>query len=741
MLHNMTIKRKLTVLLMMTSTITVLLACAVFYVMTAEHLKITYESDLSSLAQMTGNNCSAALAFHIPEDAEHALATLSVKQSITLAVVRDQSGSVFAVFDRNKPDGVGSKNLYNYSELKLDDHLMARYDIAVNGIKTGSITLFDDMSGINQARQVALLMLTVAVAVALCVSYVLASTLQGIISNPILSLSSTAERVTRENNFSLRAPKHANDEIGRSVDAFNSMLSQIEKRDLELSSSEKRFRILVEQAVDSFFLFDLDGTIVDVNQRGCESLGYTFETLLTMSLQDIDNGTIYDLSDKALLKNLKPHSPVSTVGMLRRIDGTTFPVEMRIGLMEISGSLFIMGLARDISERMEAEAEKAKLADQLLQSQKMEAIGLLAGGIAHDFNNMLMVISGWGEMLQAKLGNDDKLQYYVKQILVSSEKSADLVSRLLLFSRKHVTNLRKTDLNVLIREIDKFLCRVIGEDILLSLQLHDEPLPVLLDPGQIDQVLINLCTNARDAMPGGGTLSIRTTAVRLDCSDIVPFTPKKPGMYVLLSVSDAGKGMSREVIQRIFEPFYTTKELGKGTGLGLSIVHGIIKQHNGYVDVYSEPGNGTTFKIYLPLINAVEDKLPEKVVVPLKGTETILVAEDDDNVRLLMKQVLEEHGYRVIEALDGEDAIHKYLSNREEIGLLLLDVIMPKKNGKEVFDAIRTFDPQAKILFASGYTADLISAKGILEDEMDFISKPVKSNDLLTRIRDILDRG
>ncbi|MDD5107731.1 MAG: ATP-binding protein [Desulfuromonadaceae bacterium] len=737
----MTIKKKLTVLMMLTSTISVLFACAIFYVMTAEHLKITYESDLSSLAQMTGNNCSAALAFRIPEDAGHALASLTAKQSISLAVVRDQSGSVFAVFDRNKPDGIESLNLYNYSEMRLADHMAVRYDIVVNGIKAGSITLFDDMSGIRQARQVALLMLIVAISVALSVSYVLSSTLQRVISNPILSLSSTAERVTVENNFSLRAPKHANDEIGRSVDAFNSMLSQIEKRDLELSSSEKRFRTLVEQAVDSFFLFDLDGAIVDVNQRGCESLGYTFETLLTMSLQDIDDGTIYDFSDKTLLKNLKPHSPVSTVGMLRRIDGITFPVEMRIGLMEISGSLFIMGLARDISERVEAEAERSKLADQLLQSQKMEAIGLLAGGIAHDFNNMLMVISGWGEMLQAKLGDNDKLQYYVKQILVSSEKSTDLVRRLLLFSRKHVINLRKTDLNVLIREIEKFLCRVIGEDISLSLQLHGEPLPVLLDTSQIDQVLMNLCTNARDAMPNGGALSIKTTVVRLDSSDIVSDSSEKPGMYVLMSVSDVGKGMPKEVIQRIFEPFYTTKDIGKGTGLGLSIVHGIIKQHNGHIDVYSEPENGTTFKIYLPLINVVEDKLQVKVVIPLKGTETILVAEDNDNVRLLMQEVLEGHGYKVIEALDGEDAIHKYLGNREEIGLLLLDVIMPKKNGKEVYDVIRTFDPQAKILFASGYTADLISTKGILEEEMDFISKPVKPNDLLVKIRNILDRG
>lgn len=492
--------------------------------------------------------------------------------------------------------------------------------------------------------------------------------------------------------------------------------------------------------MDSFFLFDLQGRIIDVNQGGCESLGCAHEKLLALSLQDIDDGTLFNGVDADSWSNLKPHVPVTRSGVLRRIDGTIFPVEMRIGLLEIGGSPLVMGLARDISERQDAEAERAKLADQLLQSQKMEAIGLLAGGIAHDFNNMLMVISGWGELLQAKVSHDEQLQHYVKQILLSSQKSADLVRRLLVFSRKQVINLRKTDLNTLVKEIEKLLCRVIGEDILLSLQLHHEPLPVILDPGQIEQVLMNLCTNARDAMPNGGVLSISTSVVQLNRDDIGTDSPEKPGRYALISVSDAGTGMPKEVQDRIFEPFYTTKELGKGTGLGLSIVHGIVKQHNGMINVYSEPNNGTTFRIYLLLSDEVELKAQEQVVAPRKGTETILVAEDNQDVRRLIKNVLEEYGYQIIEAFDGEDAIDKYVSRREEIGLLIVDVIMPKKNGKEVFDRVREINPQARILFASGYTADLINTKGILEDEMDYVSKPVSPHDLLAKVRDILDR-
>jgi CheY-like chemotaxis protein len=371
----------------------------------------------------------------------------------------------------------------------------------------------------------------------------------------------------------------------------------------------------------------------------------------------------------------------------------------------------------------------------------MEAIGHLAGGIAHDFNNMLTAIIGYGSLLGMHIDKDSELKFYVDQILSSAEKSANLTRQLLAFSRKQTIAPKETDLNELIKGMKKLLLRIIGEDIELQAHLEEKDITVMVDPGQIEQVLMNLCTNARDAMPNGGLLSISTEAVRLDKDYTRTHDLEKPGRYALIAVTDTGIGIDEKNSQKIFEPFFTTKELGKGTGLGLSIVYGIIKQHNGNITVYSEPGRGTTFRIYLPLITAnTEEAERVETVMPKGGTETILVVEDNEEVRTLTKHVLEGFGYKVIEAEDGEDGINRFAAQRDEIQLVIIDVIMPKMSGKDAMDEIKKIQPDMKVLFTSGYTADIINKKGILEEGTNFISKPITPYELLARVRELLDK-
>ena len=386
--------------------------------------------------------------------------------------------------------------------------------------------------------------------------------------------------------------------------------------------------------------------------------------------------------------------------------------------------------------------ERLSLENQLIQAQKMEAVGLLAGGIAHDFNNILSAIVGYGYLLQTKMNSDDPLREHVDQILVSADRATEVTHSLLAFSRKQILNPKPININALMKRIEKLLFRLIGEDIELSTNLTDKDVISMADAGQIEQVLLNLATNARDAMPNGGHLTLDTQRVELDDTFIRSHGYGEPGMFTVISVSDTGSGMDKETMAKIFEPFFTTKEVEKGTGLGLAMVYGIIKQHNGYINVYSEPGSGTTFRLYLPAIESMEEVLVKTEIEPLpsNGNETILVAEDDAALRRLFSTILQAYGYKVILAQDGEEAIKKFADNRDKIQLIMLDMIMPKKSGKEVFDIIRKMRPDIKTLFSSGYTADRIDKDNMSKGGFDFIMKPVSPKELLKKIREVLDK-
>ena len=415
-----------------------------------------------------------------------------------------------------------------------------------------------------------------------------------------------------------------------------------------------------------------------------------------------------------------------------RKDGTSLHLDVSVARTIYSGQPVSLIYLRDITERKSLE-------DQLRQSQKMEAIGQLAGGIAHDFNNILTALIGYGSLLQMNMDEKDRLRVYVNQILASSQKAANLTQGLLAFSRKQTIALKPCSVNAIITNVESLLRRLLTEDIDLRLNLADKALTVMADSTQIEQVLLNLATNARDSMPSGGTLSIGISEVEPGGEPATITESGEAGAYALISVTDTGTGMDDRTREKIFEPFFTTKEAGRGTGLGLSIVYGIVKQHNGYITVASEPGSGTSFSIFLPIVKNILELTPRRFADIRGGDETILVAEDNTEARLLTREILTRSGYTVIEAVDGEDAVKRFMENRKRISLVILDVVMPRKNGKEVYETIKEMKPGIRTIFVSGYTDDVVIEKGINDRSVEFISKPVPIEELLSRIRAVLD--
>ncbi|WP_168206011.1 response regulator [Geobacter sp. FeAm09] len=421
------------------------------------------------------------------------------------------------------------------------------------------------------------------------------------------------------------------------------------------------------------------------------------------------------------------------------------PDEQQV-LQEYNEALFrklekkMMELEKTNRELENTLKEQKRLEGQLRQAQKMEVIGRFAGGIAHDFNNILTAIVGYGHLMRMKMEGGNPLLAYVDQVLLATERAANLTRSLLTFSRKEEMKSRPVDLNDIIKNVEKFLKRIIGEDVQLNIVIKEEAIRIVADSGNIEQVLLNLATNARDAMPGGGILTIESEITVLDDQFVRAHGYGSPGTYALLSVSDSGEGMDEDTRQNIYEPFFTTKETGRGTGLGLSIVYGIVKQHNGFISVYSEPGHGTTFKILIPCTDddSVADS-PAGHVVPLGGNETILVAEDDAAIRRFAEEFLTSLGYRVLLAEDGQDAIDTFRQHREQIKLALIDTIMPRKNGLEVSEEIRAIQPGIKILFTSGHTADLIHDKGLIQEGAELITKPLRPYELSCKLREMLN--
>jgi len=419
-----------------------------------------------------------------------------------------------------------------------------------------------------------------------------------------------------------------------------------------------------------------------------------------------------------------------------RKDGKTISCEWFVTrLRDTSGNVSGMcAMAHDVTE-------KTQLRKQLQTAQRMEVVGTLAGGIAHDFNNMLTVILGFGEMIKLRIANDPKAVSDIDQVLVSAERASVLTRQLLTFARRQIIELSNIDLDQVVNDLERLLRKVTREDIEIRTIPSASPVTIRADRGQIEQVLMNLCLNSRDAMPEGGRLVIETGETLLEDGYLEQHPYMKAGRYAVLSVSDTGTGMDEKTRERIFEPFFTTKGPDKGTGLGLAMVYGIVKQHNGFIHVYSEPGLGTTFRVYIPEVDVPADAKVAASQGPARGgSETILLAEDNESVRHFTEQMLVSYGYRVMIACDGEEALAIFRRHGKEIAMVVLDVVMPKMGGKQAYDEMMKISPKMKVLFLSGYAANAIHESFVLLPGFSFLQKPFGPNVLANKVRDVLDR-
>jgi len=531
------------------------------------------------------------------------------------------------------------------------------------------------------------------------------------------------------------------DETGRvvAIEGVAREVSSRVKAELALRESEQKFRLLADSTSTAIFIYQ--GSKFRYVNPACERLsGYTAAELLAMDFWEIVHPDFRELvrargfarQAGESVPNRYEFQIVTKAGEARWVDFTAT-------LIEYEGQPAGLGTAYDITDAKEAAAREARIAAELRQVQKMEAIGRLAGGVAHDFNNMLSVILGYVEVAQSRLAPEDPLSEDLREIRQAAERSAELTRQLLAFSRRQLSKPRTLDLNAFLREQAGLLARLMGEDIELQLVLDEHLGNVRIDPAQLTQVLTNLAANARDAIQGSGRVLIETANVELDDQ----YRERRPyvqaGPYVMLAVTDTGVGMDAGTIENIFEPFFTTKR--GGTGLGLATVYGIVKQHGGFIHVYSEPGHGATFKVYLPRAYGQAEPPVDRPRTPLEARgETVLIVEDEPAVLNLARAILERHGYRVLAARTPGEACLLVEQYADPIHLLVTDVIMPAMNGRELEERLRRMQPGLRTLFMSGYTANVIAQRGTLKPGVEFLQKPFSAQALAEAVRRVLDR-
>jgi PAS domain S-box-containing protein len=524
------------------------------------------------------------------------------------------------------------------------------------------------------------------------------------------------------------------DASGRFEGVLGVVTDVTERRRAEeaLRTSEVRYRLMFDNSPLPKWLYDAETLrFLDVNEAAVRDYGYRREEFLAMTIKSIRPKE--DIPALIEAERSAGDTPKFGVWRLRKKGGAIIQAEITKHTFMLGGRVCRIAVGRDITERL-------RLEEQLRQSQKMEAVGRLAGGVAHDFNNVLSVILSYGAMLLAEMKPGEPMRDDMEEIYKAGKRAADLTRQLLMFSRQQVLEPKVLDLNEVLASMDKMLQRILGADVdLISL-----PVPSLgrvrADPSSVEQVIMNLVVNARDAMPKGGKLTMETGNVVLDEVYAEAHLGVTPGRHVMLAVTDTGTGMDKETLTRIFEPFFTTKESGKGTGLGLSTVFGIVQQSGGSVWVYSEPGKGTTFKVYFPRVDApVTTAGTSESPKTLQGSETILLVEDDDQVRVVARGILRKNGYHVIEARNAGEALLHSEKHPGLIHLLLSDVVMPQMSGPELAKRLARARPDMRVLCMSGYTDDSIVRHGVLEAKLAYLQKPITPEALTTRIREVLD--
>ncbi len=512
-----------------------------------------------------------------------------------------------------------------------------------------------------------------------------------------------------------------------------------ERRRIEeaLRQSEARARELLENATGAIYISSVDGTVVQVNRAAERLEGRPRLEIVGRSVLDSIAPEERENTGRSFGDILSEGSVLGFETRSLRADGTSVPTEVLASLVEVGGERFIHATVHDVSQRKSLE-------EQLRHAQKMEAVGRLAAGIAHDFNNLLTVILGSSEILELHLADPDAIRRDLRELRHAAERGAALTGQLLAFSRKQVLKPVALDPGEVLAGMSAMLGGLLGERIDLSFSVAPDTGRVLLDRGQLEQVIMNLAVNARDAMPAGGKLSIRVEPVERDENYTDLHLRARPGPFVRITVEDDGIGMTAEVKSHVFEPFFTTKESGKGTGLGLATVYGIAHSAGGDVWVYSEPGHGTTFKIFLPRMEGTDERTrttPTPTPVPVRtGTDTIFLLEDDNTIRAMAEEYLSAKGYRVVSARDGDEMLRLAASHAESFDVLVTDVVVPGKNGREVAEALREKNPALPVIFMSGYTDDAVIVRGAREGGMEFLQKPFDLSTLARKIAEILDR-
>ncbi len=569
----------------------------------------------------------------------------------------------------------------------------------------------------------------------LAIAIIITASMSVIVSNNLvrpLSQLRGSSRAIAGGKYDTDLPSQQYTEIEDLARSFRDMASAIKKRENQLMKSEERNRILVETMNDGIVVIDRDNKLTYANPRLCRLLGYSDKEILGRNLKDFFDSTNQKILLDQLARRRKGEDEAYEIEWTKQDGNKMFTIMSPVPLYsdgEFRGSFAVI---TDITERK-------KLEIQLLHSQKLEAVGQLAGGIAHDFNNILTAMISYSYLLKNKLDEHSPLKDNVDKILSLSDRASQITKGLLTFSRKQYFDFKPISLNDVVRNVINLISKFVGEEIVINTRFSDHEPKIIADWTQVEQILVNLATNARDAMSDGGTLTVATDLVEFDKTFINTHGFGKPGMHAVLTVSDTGTGMNQETRDKIYEPFFTTKEVGKGTGLGLSIIYGIVKEHNGHITVHSEEGKRTTFRIFFPCTTvSPEDARNEKPADFTGNGQYILLAEDEEMVRKSIRTILNDSGYNVIEAVNGKGAVEKYSRSTDTIGLLLLDVVMPGMNGREVYEEIQKVTPDIKVIFMSGYTADVIRRKNIMEEDVMFLSKPISPDVLLLKIRDVL---
>ncbi len=608
----------------------------------------------------------------------------------------------------------------------------------------------------SKIHTIQILILTLS-GIALILGVLLGAVSTRMITVPVGRLRDTLEEYG-SGNFDVRADIVRNDEIGYLAERFNVMLDLIEKyakelqyvnQDLmkkneELDQNRRQLQVLTDTTPDAVFSCTPDGCIVNVNRTCLEMFGYSREEMLTLNAyklcgEESLRGVIEEKIDQAF----RGYS-LNFEWLCMKKNNEELSVIARLRKMQIGEDIYILAVVTDITEQKRGEDEKKKLQAQLLHAQKMEAVGTLAGGVAHDFNNVLQAVSGYVQLLLMRKGEEDPDLNYLNQIDKSIQRAAKLIRQLLIFSRKVESKLEPVDLNHEVVNVHKLLMKIIPKMVDIELHLAGGGKAVNADPIQLEQIIMNLAVNARDAMPDGGKFIIETENVVLDENYCKAHLGSIPGEYVLLAVSDTGCGMDRETLKHIFEPFYTTKETGQGTGLGLAMVYGIVKDHGGYIMCYSEPGQGTTFKIYLPVLKGegegIEREREHEDVYDIRsGDETVLLVDDEEDILEIGCDILGKYGYTTIKADSGERALEVYGREGDRIDLLILDLGMPGMGGYKCLQELLEIDPEIKVIIASGYSANG-RAEETLKNASGFIGKPYRLAEMLKKVREVLDK-